>query len=147
MVIRIIPGERYAPVMSVHVVRLGTERLPGEGLRLGTVRRPPRGVPRDRFASDDWYDVWLPQLAPSAELVKEAQAAKATESETGWKAFERAYRSEMAAADNARLIALLAALSRTSSFSVGCYCEDEARCHRSILRELLADAGADLAGG
>jgi uncharacterized protein YeaO (DUF488 family) len=136
--------------VSVHVVRLGTERLPGEGLRVGTVRRPPRGVPRERFASDDWYDVWLPQLAPSAELVKEAlrvKSAKAADSEAGWKAFERAYRSEMAAPDNTRLIALLAALSRTTDLSVGCYCEDEARCHRSILRELLAEAGAELAGG
>lgn len=131
--------------MSLRVVRLGTARLPGEGLRVGTVRRPPRGVPKERFAADDWYDVWLPQLAPSAELVKEAQAAKATESEKGWKAFERAYRSEMAAPDNARLIALLAALSLSADLSVGCYCEDEARCHRSILRDLLGDAGAELA--
>lgn len=125
--------------MPLRIVRLGSPRAPGEGLRLGTVRRPPRGVPKERFAADDWYDVWLPQLAPSAELVA---AARAAGSEGEWRAFVRKYRAEMAAADNARLIALLAALSRESSLSVGCYCEDEARCHRSVLRELLAEAGA-----
>jgi uncharacterized protein YeaO (DUF488 family) len=125
--------------MPLRIVCLGSSRAPGEGLRLGTVRRPPRGVPKERFAADDWYDVWLPQLAPSAELVA---AARAAESEGEWRAFVRKYRAEMAAADNARLIALLAALSRQASFSVGCYCEDEARCHRSVLRELLVEAGA-----
>jgi uncharacterized protein YeaO (DUF488 family) len=125
--------------MPLRIVRLGFPRAPGEGLRLGTVRRPPRGVPKERHAADDWYDVWLPQLAPSAELVA---AARAAGSESEWRAFVRKYRAEMAAPDNARLIALLAALSREASLSVGCYCEDEARCHRSVLRELLAEAGA-----
>lgn len=125
--------------MTVRVVRLGSPRAPGEGLRLGTVRRPPRGVAKERYAADDWYDAWLPQLAPSAELVAEARAAG---SDAEWRRFVRKYRAEMAAPDNARLIALLAALSRQASFSVGCYCEDEARCHRSVLRELLAEAGA-----
>lgn len=125
--------------MPVRVVRLGSPRAPGEGLRVGTVRRPPRGVPRERFAAEDWYDVWLPQLAPSAELVA---AARAAAGDAEWRRFVRRYRAEMAAADNARLIGLLAALSRQASLSVGCYCEDEARCHRSVLRELLAEAGA-----
>lgn len=128
--------------MSLHVVRLGSPRRRGEGLRLGTVRRPPRGVPKDRFAEDDWYDVWLPQLAPSAELVAEAQGAK---SDADWRRFEKKYRAEMKAPDNARLLALLAALSQTTELSVGCYCEDEARCHRSVLRELLAEHGARFA--
>lgn len=128
--------------MAIRVVRLGSERHPDEGLRVGTVRRPPRGVPKERFAADDWYDVWLPQLAPSAELVKRAQSA-ATPAE--WRNFVRRYRSEMASPDNARLIALLAALSHRADLSVGCYCEDESRCHRSVLRELLAEHGADLA--
>jgi len=128
--------------MSLHVVRLGSPRRRGEGLRLGTVRRPPRGVPKDRFAEDDWYDVWLPQLAPSAELVAEAQAAA---SDADWRRFEKKYRAEMKAPDNARLLALLAALSQTTDLSVGCYCEDEARCHRSVLRELLAEHGARFA--
>lgn len=127
--------------MSLRVVRLGTKRAAGEGLRIGTVRRPPRGVRKERLAAEDWYDVWLPQLAPSADLVKEAQTAQ-TAGE--WKAFARKYRKEMAAPDNARLIALLAALSRRSDLSVGCYCENETRCHRSVLRELLVEAGADL---
>lgn len=125
--------------MPLRIVRLGSPRAPGEGLRLGTVRRPPRGVPKERHAAEDWYDVWLPQLAPSAELVA---AARAAGSEGEWRAFVRKYRAEMAAPDNVRLIALLAALSREASLSVGCYCEDEARCHRSVLRELLAEAGA-----
>lgn len=128
--------------MSIRIVRLGSERAAGEGLRIGTVRRPPRGVPKERFATDHWYDVWLPQLAPSAELVKEALG---TTSAREWQAFVRKYRAEMSAADNARLIALLAALSRTTSLSVGCYCEDESHCHRSVLRELLREAGAQLA--
>ena len=125
--------------MPLRIVRLGSPRLPGEGLRIGTVRRPPRGVAKERFAADDWYDVWLPQLAPSAGLVAEARRAG---SEGEWRGFVRKYRAEMAAADNGRLIGLLAALSREASFSVGCYCEDEARCHRSVLRELLVEAGA-----
>jgi uncharacterized protein YeaO (DUF488 family) len=128
--------------MAIRVVRLGSGRHPSEGLRVGTVRRPPRGVPKERFATDDWYDVWLPQLAPSAELVKEAQSA-ATPAE--WREFVRRYRSEMSSPDNSRLIAFVAALSQRVDLSVGCYCEDEARCHRSVLRELLAEQGAALA--
>lgn len=127
--------------MAIRVVRLGSPRLPGEGTRIGTVRRPPRGVPKDRFATDDWYDTFLPQLAPSAELVKQARQA-ATDRE--WKTFVSRYRAEMATPDNRRLLELLAALSRESDFSVGCYCEDEARCHRSVLRELLAESGAEI---
>ena len=125
--------------MSVRVVRLGSDREPGEGLRVGTVRRPPRGVRTERLAADDWYDVWLPQLAPSAELVKTARGAT-TAGE--WQTFVRRYRAEMAARDNARLIAMLAALSQSADFAVGCYCEDESHCHRSVLRELLAEKGA-----
>jgi len=127
--------------MSIRVVRLGTPRTAGEGLRVGTVRRPPRGVRKERLAAEDFYDVWLPQLAPSAELVKEAQAVRTLGE---WNAFARKYRKQMAAPDNARLIALLAALSHRSDLSVGCYCENESRCHRSVLRELLAEAGAKL---
>lgn len=125
--------------MAIRVVRLGTERLKGEGLRIGTVRRPPRGVPKSEFAARNYYDVWLPQLAPSAEQVKIALAAK---SERDWKAFVKAYRREMSEPDAARLLDLLAALAKDSAFSVGCYCEDEARCHRSVLRELLQERGA-----
>lgn len=125
--------------MALRIVRLGSPRAPGEGLRIGAVRRPPRGVPRERFAADDWYDVWLPQLAPSPELVKSAQRSK---SAADWRRFEQSYRREMAAPDNRRLIALLAALSHTADVSLGCYCEDERRCHRSVLRELLTGNGA-----
>ena len=128
--------------MAVRVVRLGTRRSAGEGLRLGTVRRPPRGVPKARFAKDDWYDLWLPDLAPSEPLVKQALRAQ---SDADWRAFARNYRKEMAAPEKARLLELLAALSRTASFAVGCYCEDEARCHRSVLRALLRERGAKLA--
>ena len=127
--------------MSIRIVRLGSRRARDEGLRIGTVRRPPRGVPKSQFAAQDWYDVWYPNLAPSAETLKQGQAAS---SERDWQAFRKAYRHEMAAADSARSIALLAALSHHTNFSVGCYCEDEAHCHRSVLRELLAAAGADL---
>jgi uncharacterized protein YeaO (DUF488 family) len=130
--------------MAVRVVRLGSDRAKGEGLRIGTVRRPPRGVPKERYAAENWYDVWLPNLAPSQELVKEAQGA-GTEAE--WRAFVRKYRSEMARPEAKHLLALLAALSRETSFSVGCYCEDEARCHRSVLRELLEEAGAEVVTG
>ncbi len=125
----------------IRIVQLGSERHPEEGLRLGTVRRPPRGVAKERFAADDWYDVWLPQLAPSAELVEQARAAT---SESEWRAFERRYRAEMKQPDNGRLIALLAALSRRTNLSVGCYCDDESRCHRSVLRDLLAAEGAEI---
>ncbi|HSP13204.1 MAG TPA: DUF488 family protein [Thermoanaerobaculia bacterium] len=127
--------------MSIRVVRLGSDRQEGEGLRIGTTRRPPRGVRRERLAADNWYDVWLPQLAPSAELVAKGQRAT---SARDWAAFARKYRSEMAKPDNARLLALLAALSHETNFSVGCYCADEDRCHRSILRELLREHGAEL---
>ena len=125
--------------MSLHVVRLGSPRKKGEGTRIGTVRRPPRGVPKWEFAARDFYDVWLPELAPSEELRKEGQAAA---SAAEWARFVRKYRSEMAGPGNARLLELLAALSHTGELSVGCYCEDESRCHRSVLRELLLERGA-----
>jgi uncharacterized protein YeaO (DUF488 family) len=125
--------------MSVRVVRLGSHRVPGEGLRVGTVRRPPRGVPKTEFASRNWYDVWFPNLAPSVETMKMGQAAT-TPAE--WSAFTRKYQAEMAAPDAAHALALLAALSQTTNFSVGCYCEDEQHCHRSILRQLLIEQGA-----
>ena len=131
--------------MTVRIVRLGTPRLQGEGTRIGTVRRPPRGVPKAEFASGDWYDVWLPELSPSAELVKLALDSQKDSSAAGdreWALFVRKYRAEMAEPAAAHAIALLAALSAEGSFSVGCYCEDEARCHRSVLRGLLAEAGA-----
>jgi uncharacterized protein YeaO (DUF488 family) len=127
--------------MSIRVVRLGSDRQQDEGLRLGTVRRPPRGVRKERLAADDWYDVWLPQLAPSAALVKEAQGAA---SPREWASFVRRYRAEMATPDNARLISLLAALSQQTNLAVGCYCSDEDHCHRSVLRELLRESGAHL---
>lgn len=127
--------------MAVRIVRLGTERAPNEGLRIGTVRRPPRGVPKSEFASGNWYDVWLPNLAPAPETVKLAQAG---DSPRQWAAFARRYRAEMAAPDNNRVLDLLAALSQETNFSVGCYCEDESRCHRSILRQLLLDRGAEV---
>jgi uncharacterized protein YeaO (DUF488 family) len=128
--------------MSVRIVRLGTPRAKGEGLRIGTVRRPPRGVRKQDFASQDWYDVWYPELSPSAGLV--AKALKA-ETDTEWTVFVRAFRREMAEPPASRTLDLLAALSRAADFSVGCYCEDEARCHRSVLRELLEERGAKLA--
>ena len=128
--------------MAVRVVRLGTARSAGEGLRIGTVRRPPRGVPRSKFAKDNWYDVWYPNLAPSPQLVRLAKKAK---TERDWSAFAKKYRAEMAAADNARTLALLAALSHRADFSLGCYCLEESRCHRSVLRALLAENGARLA--
>lgn len=125
--------------MSVRIVRLGSPRAAGEGLRIGTVRRPPRGVPKDRFSSDDWYDVWFPNLAPSLETMKLAQSATTP---AQWSAFARKYRSEMSQPAARHDLALLATLSRTTNFSVGCYCEDESHCHRSILRALLAELGA-----
>ncbi len=125
--------------MVVRVVRLGSPRTEGEGVRIGTVRRPPRGVPKSEFATQNWYDVWFPNLAPSVETVKLGQQASTP---GHWSAFVRKYKAEMATPDNVHAIALLAALSRQSSFSVGCYCEDETRCHRSVLRELLAASGA-----
>lgn len=128
--------------MAVRIVRLGTPRARNEGLRIGTARRPPRGVPKAEYASGDWFDVWFPNLAPSQGLVKRALAAR-TPAE--WNAFVRGYRDEMATPDNRHAIALLAALSHQADFSVGCYCQDEARCHRSVLRDLLAAAGAKFA--
>lgn len=125
--------------MSVRIVRLGSRRAPGEGLRIGTVRRPPRGVPKAEFASRDWYDVWFPTLAPSVATMKRAQQAR---DDADWAAFARHYRAEMAAPEARHALELLAALSRHSDFSVGCYCEDASRCHRSLLRELLAAHGA-----
>ena len=125
--------------MAIRVVRLGSPRVPGEGLRIGTVRRPPRGVPKTEFASRDFYDVWLPELAPSETLVKQAQGAA---SEREWQTFVKRYRAEMAKPAAARLLDLLTALSKTTSLSVGCYCADEARCHRSVLRQLLQEHGA-----
>jgi uncharacterized protein YeaO (DUF488 family) len=125
--------------MSIRIVRLGTPRLEGEGTRLGTVRRPPRGVPKTEFAAQNWYDVWVPNLAPAAETMKLGREA-ATPAQ--WSAFVKKYRSEMAQPDARRLLDLLAALSLTGDFSVGCYCEDVDHCHRSVLRELLIDAGA-----
>jgi uncharacterized protein YeaO (DUF488 family) len=127
--------------MAVSVVRLGSPRAADEGLRIGTVRRPPRGVPRAQFASGDRYDTWLPELSPSAELLGRGQAVT---TDREWDAFVRAYRREMAQAGPRHLIELLASLSHTSDLAVGCYCEDERRCHRSVLRELLGDAGARL---
>lgn len=128
--------------MSIRIVRLGSPRSAGEGLRIGTVRHPPRGVPKSRHAQDDWYDVWLPELAPSAGLVKVAHAAK---TQSQWDAYVRRYRAEMAAPERARLLGLLAALSHSADFSVGCYCEDETHCHRSTLRALLKERGGTLA--
>lgn len=128
--------------MTIRIVQLGSRRSAGEGLRIGTVRRPPRGVPKAEFSSRNFYDVWLPNLAPSEALVKQALAA---ENEREWKAFARHYRAEMKQPEAAHVLDTLAALSHQTSFSVGCYCEDEARCHRSVLRELLKERGAKVA--
>ena len=127
--------------MPVRIVRLGSQRGKDEGTRIGTVRRPPRGVPKAKFASQNWYDVWLPNLAPSVETMKLAQKAKTP---VQWAKFIKKYRTEMATPENSHVIDLLAALSRQTNFSVGCYCENEAHCHRSVLRELLAERGAKL---
>ncbi len=127
--------------MTVRIVRLGSARAANEGVRIGTVRRPPRGVPKAEFASQNWYDVWYPNLAPSVETMKLGQQA---ETPAQWAAFIRKYRAEMATPDAARTLDVLAALSHNSNFSVGCYCEDEAHCHRSVLRELLTEKGAKL---
>ena len=125
----------------MRVVRLGSERAKGEGLRIGTVRRPPRGVPKSEFAAQNWYDVWYPNLAPSPETVKLALQA---ETPAEWAAFVRKYKAEMSSPDAVHTLELLARLSHASDFSVGCYCADEARCHRSVLRALLQDKGAVL---
>ena len=128
--------------MAVRVVRLGTIITAGEGTRIGTVRRPPRGVPKSAFASQNWYDVWFPNLAPSLETMKIAHQARTP---AQWTAFFKKYRAEMATPDNAHAIELLATLSHQTDFSVGCYCEDEAHCHRSVLRALLIEKAAELA--
>lgn len=125
--------------MAVSIVRLGTPRSPGEGPRIGTVRHPPRGVPRREHASGNWYDVWFPVLAPSAAAVKLGRKAGTVRQ---WAAFARRYRAEMSRPEQARALDLLAAFSRVADFSVGCYCADESRCHRSLLRALLRDRGA-----
>jgi uncharacterized protein YeaO (DUF488 family) len=127
--------------MSIRIVRLGSERAPAEGLRIGTVRRPPRGVPKNEFASRNFYDVWLPNLAPSEALLKQGLSVA---DGRGWTAFARRYRAEMKAPDIARVLDTLAALSHHTNFSVGCYCADPSRCHRSLLRELLLEKGAKL---
>lgn len=129
--------------MSIRVVRLGSPRAPDEGLRLGTVRRPPRGVPKSEFARQDWYDVWYPTLAPSAELMKQGQQAQTAQQ---WNQFVRAYRSEMAEPAASHAITLLAALSHQTHFSLGCYCEQASHCHRSVLADLLRSAGAQMLG-
>ena len=127
--------------MGIRIVRLGSRRVEGEGIRIGTVRRPPRGVPKAEFASQNWYDVWFPNLAPSVDTMKLGQNA---ETPAQWAQFIKKYRAEMATPENSHAIELLAALSRQTNFSVGCYCEDEAHCHRSVLRDLLAERGAKL---
>lgn len=126
--------------MPISVVRLGSPRKPNEGLRLGTVRRPPRGISKTQFAKLDFYDLWLPSLSPSPQLVAFAQ--RLSGDERSWKTFQRKFRSEMKKPDAARLLDLLAALSQQTNFSLGCYCENEGRCHRSVLKELLAERGA-----
>lgn len=128
--------------MALRVVRLGTPRLPDEGLRIGTVRHPPRGVRKEDFAKRDFYDVWYPELSPSSPLVKQALAA---ETDQEWTAFVRRFRKEMAAPEARHALDLLATLSHRTDLSVGCYCEDEARCHRAVLRELLTEHGAEMA--
>lgn len=128
--------------MAIHIVRLGTARTAREGVRLGTVRRPPRGVKKDRYAKDDWYDVWLPNLAPSAALMRETNVVH---DRARWAAFARRFEAELKQPDQAHLLDALAALSHAADFSIGCYCEDESRCHRSILRKVLAARGAAIA--
>ena len=127
--------------MVVRVVRLGSPRAANEGTRIGTVRRPPRGVPKAEFAAQNWYDVWYPNLAPSAETMKQGQEA---DTPAKWNAFVKKYRSEMATPEADRTLDVLAALSRHSNFSVGCYCEDENHCHRATLKALLQEKGAKL---
>ena len=127
--------------MSIFIVQLGTPRKAGEGLRIGTVRRPPRGVPKSEFARRDYYDVWFPNLSPSAELVQDAMRAS---DERSWAAFSRKFRREMSVPDRSRELDVLAALSHQTNLSLGCYCQDESRCHRSLLRQLLRERGADV---
>ena len=128
--------------MAIRIVQLGSPRIADEGLRVGTVRRPPRGVPKSEYASKDFYDVWLPNLSPSPELMK---LGKSAQDDRSWSLFKKKFRAEMSRPEVSRVLDLLAALSRQTQLSVGCYCEDESRCHRSILRELLEERGADLA--
>jgi uncharacterized protein YeaO (DUF488 family) len=128
--------------MAIRIVRLGTPRTADEGLRLGTVRRPPRGVPKSEFGKRDFYDTWLPNLAPSAALMAEGQAAQ-TDKE--WAAFKRKFHAEMKQPEASHLLDLLAAMSHQTSFALGCYCEDENHCHRSVLRTLLEERGAHVA--
>ena len=127
--------------MAVRILRLGSDRAEGEGLRIGTVRRPPRGVPKAEFSSQNWYDIWFPNLAPSVETMK---LGKSVATDKEWQAFEKKYRAEMATPENSRTLDLLAALSHQTNFSVGCYCENEARCHRSVLKKLLIEKGAEI---
>ena len=129
--------------MAIKIVRLGSPREPKEGLRIGTVRRPPRGVRKEDFAARDFFDVWFPNLSPSAELVKQAQSAN---DQRSWSAFKKRFRAEMSRPDASKELDLLAALSHQTNMSLGCYCEKEEKCHRSVLRELLAERGADLIG-
>jgi uncharacterized protein YeaO (DUF488 family) len=131
--------------MTVRIVQLGTPRAKDEGPRLGTVRRPPRGVPKAEFAKRDFYDVWLPALAPSVELMKDAQQAVADADERAWAAFTRRFRSAMNEPAASQLLDLLALLSKSTNFSLGCYCDDERRCHRSVLRALLTERNAHIA--
>ncbi len=128
--------------MTVRIVRLGSPRAQGEGTRIGTVRRPPRGVPKSEFATQDWYDVWYPDLAPDADTVRLGLQAT---TDAQWATFVKRYRTEMSSPQNSRTLDLLAALSQHANFSVGCYCEHEARCHRSVLRQLLLERGAVVA--
>jgi len=129
--------------MSIRIVRLGSPRAANEGLRLGTVRHPPRGVPKSEYAARDFYDVWLPNLSPSQELIKEGRTSR---DEASWSAFKKKFRSEMNAPDAGKVLDLLAALSHQTNLSLGCYCEDENKCHRSVLRQLLLERNADLIG-
>ena len=129
--------------MAIKIVRLGSPRETNEGLRIGTVRRPPRGVRKEDFAAKDFFDVWFPNLSPSAELVKQAQSA---DDQRSWSAFKKRFRAEMSRPDASKELDLLAALSHQTNVSLGCYCEKEEKCHRSVLRELLAERGADLIG-
>ncbi len=128
--------------MAVRIVRLGSPRAEGEGTRIGTVRRPPRGVPKSEFAVQDWYDVWYPDLAPNADTVRLGLQAT---TDAQWATFVKRYRTAMSSPQNSRTLDLLATLSRHANFSVGCYCEHEARCHRSVLRQLLLERGAVVA--
>jgi uncharacterized protein YeaO (DUF488 family) len=127
--------------MSIRIIRLGSPREKGEGLRVGTVRRPPRGVPKSDYAKRDFYDVWLPNLSPSPELMKQGQSAA---DEASWSVFKKKFRSEMNTPDASKILDLLAALSHQTNISLGCYCQDESRCHRSVLRALLKERGASL---